>query len=297
MCQLVPPGAMHAIVMDIAVGQYNTLEVVREADPGLYLGSIDDAVLLPWRYVPDGTEVGQRLRVFVYTDSEDRRIATTLTPTAVVGDFAYLEVVDVSRHGAFLNWGLPKDLFAPHNEHHQHVEVGDKFVFAVSLDDRTGRVKASNQLRHHFDYDVADMQEGDEVDLLVYGHNEVGVLVVVDGRHAGIIYKNELFRPLREGDELTGYVKLVRPDNKIDVRLQRIGADASDDAQRVILQALHANGGFLALHDKSSPEQIRSTLALSKKAFKRALGALYKARKVELLAAGVKLCVGEPGSL
>jgi predicted RNA-binding protein (virulence factor B family) len=275
--------------MHISIGQYNTLEVVKEAAPGLYLGTEEDKVLLPWRYVPEGTKVGDQLRVFVYTDSEDRPIATTLEPTAVLGEFAYLEVVAVTPHGAFLNWGLPKDLFAPFSELHVHVEVGGRYVFALSLDERAGRVMASGQLRRHFDYDVEDVEVGDEVDLLVYGRNEVGALVVVDGRHAGIVYQSEAFRPLSTGDELTGFVKLVRPDNKLDIRLQRIGADATEDAQQIVLEAVRARGGFLPLHDKSPPEDIRAELALSKKAFKRALGALYKARRVELGPDGVKL--------
>jgi predicted RNA-binding protein (virulence factor B family) len=274
--------------MEISVGRYNMLEVMREGDPGLYLGSEEEAVLLPWRYVPKGTKVGERLRVFVYTDSEDRPIATTLTPTAVVGEFAFLEVVAMTKHGAFLNWGLAKDLLAPFNELHDHVEVGRHYVFAIALDD-DGRVTASSKLRRHFDYDVDEIEEGDEVNLLVYGRNEVGALVVVDGRHAGIVYDNEAFRPLRYGDQLTGFIKLVRPDNKLDIRLQRIGTDALDDAQRVVLEAARANGGFLALHDKSTPDEIRTQLALSKKAFKRALGALYKSRRIELRADGVKL--------
>jgi predicted RNA-binding protein (virulence factor B family) len=277
------------MVMEISIGQYNTLEVVREGDPGLYLGAEAQAVLLPWRYVPEGTKVGDQLRVFVYTDSEDRPIATTLTPTAVVGDFALLEVVAVAEHGAFLNWGLAKDLFAPFNEQRDRTEVGGKYVFAVSLDERDGRVKASSELGRYFDYDVDEVQEGDEVDLLVYGRNDVGALVVVDGRHAGIVYLNETFQPLTVGDEITGYVKFVRPDNKLDIRLQRIGAEAADDGQRVVLEALRAHGGFLPLHDKSPPEEIRAQFALSKKAFKRALGALYKARRVELRPDGVKL--------
>jgi predicted RNA-binding protein (virulence factor B family) len=275
--------------MGISIGQYNTLEVMREADPGLYLGSEEAVVLLPWRYVPKGTSVGEHLRVFVYTDSEDRPIATTLTPTAVVGDFGFLQAVAVGEHGAFLNWGLAKDLFAPFNEQRGHIVVGSQHVFAVSLDKRDGRVKASSELARHFDYDVDEVQEGEEVDLLVYGRNEVGTLVVVNGRHAGIVYNGEVFRPLSVGDELVGYVKFVRPDNKLDIRVQRIGAEAADDGQRIVLEALQANEGFLPLHDKSSPEDIRAQLALSKKAFKRALGALYKARRVELRPDGVRL--------
>lgn len=273
----------------IQIGRYNTLTVLREADAGLYLGSVDEEVLLPGKLVPDGAVVGSKLTVFVYTDSEDRPVATTQTPRAVVGDFALLEVIDISPHGAFLDWGLDKDLFAPFGQQMRHLEVGDRRVFAVSLDERSNRVIASNQLRTFFDYDVSDVQTDDEVSLLVYDENALGALVVVDGRHTGLVYRAETGRPLRIGDELRGYVKLVRSDNKLDIRLTRTGPAAIDDATQVLLDALIESGGTLPLHDKSPPEEIQSRLGLSKKAFKRALGGLYKARRVELLPDGVKL--------
>lgn len=275
--------------MTIEIGRYNTLEVLREVEHGVYLGGEEasDQVLLPRRYVPEGTQVGETLTVFVYTDSEDRPIATTLRPTAVAGDFAYLSVIDVSEHGGFLDWGLDKDLFAPANEQVRPLEIGDQFVFAVVLD-ATQRVKACSQLRSYFEYDVSGVRPGQEVDLLAYDRNAVGMLVVVDGKYTGIVYRNEAFQPMRVGQKLRGFVHRVREDNKLDVRLTRAGTDGIDDAQETILAALRADGGFLALHDKSSPESIRARLSMSKKAFKRALGGLYKARRVELLPGGVR---------
>lgn len=284
------------MTQSIQVGEYNTLAVLRQEPAGLYLGptaDADDQVLLPQRQVPPGTRVGERLRVFVYTDSEDQRVATTLRPTAVVGDFAFLDVVDLSPHGAFLDWGLDKDLFAPTNEQCRQLRVGDRAVFAVSLDERTGRVKASSRLGPYLDYEVAEVAEGTEVDLLVYDHNDVGALVVVAGRYTGIVYYDVAFRQLLIGHRLRGFVQKVRSDNKLDIRLQRTGRAAIDDAQQIVLDALEDAGGFLPLHDKSPPEQIRARLALSKKAFKKALGGLYKARRVEFLPDGVKLLVAE----
>lgn len=277
----------------IRIGHYNTLEVVREEAAGIYLsaqhqGPKSEQLLLPGRYVPEGAVIGDRLRVFVYTDSEDRPIATTLEPKAVVGDFAFLEVIDQSPHGAFLDWGLDKDLFAPSNEQHQRLQVGDRRVFAVSLDERTHRVKASSTLGPYLDYDVQEVEEGAEVGLLVYGHSDIGAQVVVDGRYPGLVYFDEAFRQLLVGDRLTGYVQRVRPDNKLDIRLQRTGRSARHDAQQIILDALESAGGFLPLHDKSSPAEIRAKLALSKKAFKRALGGLYKARRVEVRPDGIE---------
>jgi len=273
----------------IQIGRYNTLPITREAEAGLYLGSEDEEVLLPGKLVPAGAEVGSELTVFVYTDSEDRSVATTQTPKAVVGDFALLEVIDLSPHGAFLDWGLDKDLFAPFKQQIRRLSLGDRLVFAVSLDERSNRVIASSQLRTFFDYDVSEVRADDEVNLLVYDENALGSLVVVDGRHTGLVYRGEASRELRVGDRLTGFVKVVRPDNKLDIRLQRTGPAAIDDATQTLLDALIKNGGHLPLHDKSDPAEIRARLALSKKAFKRALGALYKARRVELLPDGVKL--------
>lgn len=274
----------------LRIGRYNTLPILRETRHGLVLGRDGDEVLLPFGQAEERLPpVGERLRVFVYTDSEDRPIATLRKPHATVGEIAYLECVDLSEHGAFLDWGLDKDLFAPFGEQHARLRVGRHYVVAVALHERTGRVFGASKLARYFDYDVEDVQAGDEVDLLVYHLNEHGAQVVVDGRHAGLVYEAESHRPLRIGDELRGFVKQVRHDNKLDIQLQRQGKQGRDDAQQAILDALEDGDGFLGLHDGSSPEDISRELDMSKKAFKRAVGGLYKARRIELLDDGIRL--------
>lgn len=256
---------------------------------GAYLGTDTDEVLLPSKFVPQDAAIGDELRVFVYTDSEDRPVATTQIPLATEGEFALLKVVDVMKHGAFANWGLDKDLFVPFKEQHRRLEVGKRYVFAVTVHQATRRLIGSTRLARFLDYDIQDLQEGDEVSLMVYDFNQVGAMVLVDGAFPGLIYKNEIFQPLQVGDELTGYIKQLRPDNKLDISLQKKKKLAiADDSQR-ILSALKEAGGFLPLHDKSDPSDIKETLEISKKAFKRAVGGLYKARKIELLPDGIRL--------
>lgn len=268
----------------IVIGQRQTLVVRSAQEQGLYLGgeARRDQVLLPRKHVPPTAKVGDSLRVFVYTDSEDRPVATTQLPKAAVGEFALLEVVDVTRHGAFLDWGLDKDLFAPWREQVRRLRVGDRCVFAVTLDARDGRVKAASRLGRYLDYDVAHLHPGQEVEVLVYDERDIGYLVVVDEAHAGLVYRDEVFEPLEPGQRTVGWIKQVRDDNRLDVRLQRAGRAGMDDAERRLARALRDAGGVLPLHDKSPPEEIYAALAVSKKAFKRALGGLYKAGRVEL---------------
>lgn len=282
---------MSEFAFPFTLGCFHDLEVRSRADQGLYLGgeTQDAQVLLPNADVPEhAAAVGDTLRVFLYSDSEDRPIATTRTPKAVAGEFALLRVVDRNAQGAFLDWGLRKDLFAPWREQAGPLEIGDERVFAVVRDERDGRLKAASVLGPYLDYDVRRIAVGQRVDLLVYDHNELGALVVVDQRHTGLVYANEAFRELKVGDRLEGFVKFVRDDNKLDIRLQRAGRAANDDHEATILAALEAEGGFLALHDKSPPEAIYARLQMSKKAFKRALGGLYKKRVVELVEGGVR---------
>jgi len=266
----------------IAIGRYNTLRVLRASPVGLLLGTEDDHMLLPQAEVPEDTKPGETIKVFVYTDSEDRRVATTLEPLATVGQFACLRVVDGNEHGAFLDWGLPKDLFAPYARQHRPMDRGDWVVVALSLHERTQRVIASSTLTGHFDDDVSRLSRGDRVHLLVYGFTDRGVQVVVDGRHAGLIFNSELIRRPRMGEELEGFIAQVRPDNRLDITLRREGRAGIADAEKVVLDALHAASGTLTLHDKSPPAAIRKTLGLSKKAFKKAVGALYRRRVIRL---------------
>ncbi|MBT3217519.1 MAG: GntR family transcriptional regulator [Proteobacteria bacterium] len=270
----------------IEIGRYNLLPVFELSPRGALLGTEEEHVFLNASMVPPDTSVGDELRVFVYTD--DVPMATTKQPYAVVGEFAFLEVVAVTRDGAFLDWGLPKDLFAPFGRQHRRMQVGDWVVVGLSLHQRTQRVMASSTLSGRFDDDVSRLSPGHEVDLLVYGFNEVGVRVIVNGRHAGLVYHDFVYQKLRVGDKLKGYVALVRDDHRLDITLQQGGMAGINATQKLILDKLDAEGGFLPLHDKSSPLAIEHALGVSKKSFKKAVGALYKARLIELTNDGIR---------
>jgi len=271
----------------IRIGEYNDLEAFKRVDFGIYLGNQEEWVLLPSKWVPEGLAVGESLRVFVYTDSQDRPIATTDAPVATIGEFASMEVVDITNHGAFVDWGLEKDLFVPFAQQIRALKKGQRQIVYVSLDQRTGRVIGSTDLGRYFDYDIADLHVGQEVALLVFDFNDAGAQVVVAGRSRGIIYHDETFETLQRGQQLNGWVKLLRDDNRVDVSVRRPGHGSVVDAKVVILEALIAAGGSLPLHDKSSPEEIGDTLKLSKRVFKQAVGGLYKDRRISISEAGI----------
>ncbi len=279
----------------IAVGVTQTLQITRRAKMGVFVGypaegqRLAEEVLLPDRFVPRGAQPGDELKVFVYNDSEDRPIATTLVPVAEVGEFAAFDVVDITPHGAFLDWGLDKDLFAPFGEQHTHLSVGDRLVFYVSLDRHTMRVKASSKLGRFFDYEPEGLEYGQEMSALVFGENEIGFNCVVDGRYAGMLFRNQVYQDLRIGDVVDCYVHDIRDDGRLDLSVHRTGVQGIEDASAVILRALKQNNGFLALHDKSPPQDIRDALNISKKAFKKGLGGLYRERLVTLEEGGVRL--------
>lgn len=273
----------------IPIGRLSHLRVLSRDARGLLLGDAREQVLLPHEDAPQSAEVGARLQIFVYTDSQGTPVATTQEPHAVVGEFACLRVVDVTAQGAYLDWGLDKDLFVPIGLWHRPMLVGQKHVVAVHLDERTGRVTAAGRLAEFFDYNVAYLEAGKPVKLLVYGFNDLGAQVVVDGRHAGLVYQSEIVTRLTIGSTLAGFVQLVRPDNKLDIVLRRQGAEGLADAENVILQSLKRAGGYLGLHDGSPPDEVRRVLALSKKSFKAALGVLYRKRKIQLLDDGIRL--------
>jgi predicted RNA-binding protein (virulence factor B family) len=273
----------------IALGKYHELPVTRTVNAGITLGEGDDQVFMPARSVPEGTALGDVLRVFVYSDSDDRPTATTRQPYAIAGQYAYLECVDTSHHGAFMDWGLDKDLFVPWSEQYNEMRVGQKYVVMISVDELTNRVMARSMLRDTFDADTRGFELDQEVSLLVYNFNEFGTQVVVDGRYSGLVYHNETFSRLAEGQELRGYVKEIREDGRLDVRLQRTGRAGTSDAQAVVLAAMEEAGGFLPIHDKSPPQYIKRHLAMSKKAFKRAIGALYKQRRIVITERGIEL--------
>lgn len=261
------------------IGRMNSLQVVKHTDFGLYLdGGADGEILLPKRYIPKDTpsEVEDWLNVFIYLDSEDKLIATTLKPKIQLGQFASLKVVDINRVGLFFDWGLPKDLLLPHSEEKRPLQIGDYCVIYLYLDKRTRRLTATARLDRHLDQVPADYQVGQEVDLLVVERTDLGFKAIIDGKHWGLIHKNELFKFIRSGMREKGYIKELRADGKISLSLQPIGREAASGLAEQIVERLREQGGVLALGDKSPPELIAEQFRVSKGNFKKAIGGLYK---------------------
>ncbi len=261
------------------IGRMNSLQVVKHTDFGLYLdGGADGEILLPKRYIPKDTpsEVEDWLNVFIYLDSEDKLIATTLKPKIQLGEFASLKVVDINRVGLFFDWGLPKDLLLPHSEEKRPLQIGDYCVVYLYLDKRTRRLTATARLDRHLDKVPANYQVGQEVDLLVVERTDLGFKAIIDGKHWGLIHKNELFKFIRSGMREKGYIKELRADGKISLSLQPIGHEAASGLAEQIIERLRAQGGVLALGDKSPPELISEHFRVSKGNFKKAIGGLYK---------------------
>lgn len=273
----------------LRIGDYNELEVVKERDFGVYLDSDEGEILLPQKYIPEGLAIGDKINVFIYRDTEDRLIATTITPNARVGDIAFLEVKDTNRYGAFLDWGLEKDLLVPFGEQMIRMNKGSWYFVYVYFDEESGRVAATSKINRHLLKEVKDLAEGDEVDLLVYKFTELGVSVIINNKYSGVVYNNDIFINLNIGDKLKGYISKIREDGKIDVSIRKRGFNKILDSKEVILQKLEEENGFLPLTDKTSPEGIQETLGMSKGAFKKAIGMLYKQRKIEITSSGIIL--------
>ena len=273
----------------IYIGSYNTLKVVKKADIGIYLGTEEESVFLPKRKAPENIKIGDELTVFVYTDSQDRPIATTEQPLAVVGEFACLRVKDVNPVGAFMDWGLDKDLLVPFKHQFHRMEKGRQYIVRLCLDEKSGRVIGVGKLSRFFSKNPNDLEVGQKVSLLVYGFTEPGIMVIVNNLYAGMLYRNETFEKMFIGNRWEGYVKKIRDDGKIDVSLQQQGHLAIDDAKVVVIERLKEAGGFLPLHDKSDPEEIRQVLKMSKKAFKKAIGGLLKSEDISIEDNGIRL--------
>ena len=265
------------------VGEYNELEVVREAEQGLYLGGErNNDILLPGSYIPEGCKVGDKINVFIYRDSEDRIIATTLKPKAIVGEFAFLKVVATTGVGAFLDWGLPKDLLAPFKEQVDKMVNGRSYVVYIFLDEETDRVVATAKVNRFLDEERPDLTDGQEVDLLIYRQTDMGFKAIVNNRYMGMIFENEIFQAIRPGQKIKGFVKQIREDNKIDLILQKTGFSNIDPVIESILDYLKANGGTMDITDKSQAEVIYATFGISKRAFKQAIGKLYKQKVIDI---------------
>jgi predicted RNA-binding protein (virulence factor B family) len=266
----------------IQLGQYNRLKVVKEVDFGIYLdGGVEGEILLPKRYVPRECRKGDELDVFIYLDQDERLVATTEHPLAKVGDFACLEVAWVNEHGAFLNWGLMKDLFCPFGEQRVRMTRGSRHVVHVHIDEQTYRIVASAKLERWLSKEPPKYAPNDSVSLLVWQRTDIGYKVIVDNTWQGQIYDNQIFRTVRIGDKLTGYVKMVRYDGKIDVTLQPSGPKQTADFADELLNYLQSHGGLCPVGDKSDPDDIYQMFKVSKKVFKRAVGDLYKRHLIQ----------------
>lgn len=276
----------------INIGQFNTLTITRFTDHGAYVdGGEVGEILVPKAYVTKSMRPGDTLELFVYLDQSERLVATTEHPLATVGDFAYLEVAWVNEHGAFLNWGVMKDLFVPFRQQKRTMEVGESYIVFVDIDEETGRLMATAKIDKHL-YPAREhfYHRGEEVDLLVWQRTELGLKVIVDNRHAGLVYNDQLFAPEpKTGDRLRGTVVNIRPDGRIDVSLQRLGKSRFRDFAEVLYEELQAAPeGFLPFTDKSSSDDISDRFGVSKKTFKRAVGTLYREKKIVLEEGGIR---------
>lgn len=274
----------------INLGEYNTLRILRETEPGLYLGDDEgNDVLLPHRYKPEEYEIDDEIEVFIYLDNEERPIATTLRPFIELNSFGYLHCSDVTEYGAFMDWGLEKQLFVPFKEQARPMTKGHWYIIYLYIDEKTDRMVGSSKTNRFLQNDELTVVVTDKVDILVTHITEKGANVIINGVHKGLIYIEEIFEDIRSGDRMKAYVKNIRPDNKIDVVIQQPGYKSIEPNANFIREELEAVGGFLPLHDKSDPDMIKTQLGMSKKSFKKAIGTLYKDKQIIIKEDGIEL--------
>lgn len=280
----------------IEIGKYNTLTILRETKVGLFLGNpkedpegIND-ILLPNKYVPNKFEIGEELIVFVYLDHEERPVATTLVPYVFLNEFALLRVNYVNQVGAFMDWGMEKDILVPFKEQARPMEKGKRYLVFLYMDEKTNRLVASSKTNQFLDNENITVSKNEEVDLIISHITDIGINVIINQLHKGLIYKDEVYDDsIRTGDKLKGYIKTIRPDGKIDVSLQIQGFENIEPNSEIILNELRASRGFLRLNDNSNPEDIKTVLKMSKKTFKKAIGMLYKEKLIEIKDDGIYL--------
>jgi predicted RNA-binding protein (virulence factor B family) len=275
--------------MNIHIGEYNELTVLREVAFGLYLDDGKEGLLLPKRFVPEGAKVDDVIRVFVYHDGEGRLIATTQTPKAKVGDIARLRVVDVNNQGAFLDNGLMKDLFVPNSKMRDRMKIGADYLVYVYLDLDTRRLTATEKFDYLLSNDNLTVEEKDDVIMVVYRRTDIGYVVIINGVHTGVLHFSDIFRTISVGDKIKGYIKKIYEDNLIDVAIGTRGFGRVEGEAEKILRLLKESEGFLPWHDKSSPDDIYEVFGMSKKAFKMAVGQLYKQKAIQIMDNGIKL--------
>jgi predicted RNA-binding protein (virulence factor B family) len=273
----------------LQIGVYHTLKIDRETKVGLFLVNETDDVLLPNKYVPNDFTIGDDMTVFVYLDHEERPVATTIKPLITLNSFAVLKVNYINKFGAFLNWGMEKDLFVPFKEQARPMEKDKRYIVTMYLDKQTGRLAASSKINQFLDKEPLDVEVGQEVDLMVSHITEIGINVIINGKFRGLAYQNEVFETVSPGYKTKGYIKTIRPDGKIDVSFQKQGFEAIDDSAQQVLEALKQNDGVLRLNDNSHPEEIKSVMKMSKKTFKKAIGSLYKQKLIDINNEGIQL--------
>jgi len=274
----------------IEIGKYNTLTIDRDTQVGLFLTDGKDDVLLPNKYVPKVFEIGEEITVFVYLDHEERPVATTLQPYILLNEFALLRVNYTNNIGAFMDWGMEKDILVPFKEQARPMEKGKRYLIYLYMDEKTNRLVASSKTNQFLSNENLTLEVGEEVDLIVSHITDLGINVIINEKHKGLVYKDEVYdERIRTGDRTHGFIKTIRPDGKIDVSLQKLGFENIEPNAEKILDELRANRGFLRLNDNSHPEDIKTVLKMSKKTFKKAIGTLYKQKLIELKDDGIYL--------
>jgi predicted RNA-binding protein (virulence factor B family) len=274
----------------IEIGRNNRLKAVRKTANGMYLGIEEEVVLLPNTYVPADLIPGNEIDVFVYLDSEERIVATTLEPKLKLNEFGVLEVKQINKAGAFLDWGLEKDLMVPFSEQQRNMKPGQKYLVYLYLDPESNRLVASSKVEKFVEKDEIALEPGQEVELLIGETTNIGINVIINNLYKGLLFRNEIFRPIEAGERTKGYIKALRNDRKIDVTLQPIGyKNIIVRSEENLLQKLKENNGFLPLTDKSGPASVMEAVQMSKKTFKKALGALYKKKLVDIEEKGIRL--------
>ncbi len=274
------------------LGQYNTLQILRDTQVGLFLGDGENEehdVLLPNKYVPKEFSIGDEITVFVYLDHEERPVATTIKPYIKLNEFAHLKVNYINKFGAFMNWGLEKDLFVPFKEQARPMEIDKRYLVYCYMDEKTNRLVATSRTNKFLSNENVELQTNEEVDLIVSHITEAGINVIINEKHKGLAYLNETYQDIKPGKRLVGYIKQVREDGKIDVYLRKVGVEAIEPTSQLILDELKANRGFLGLNDNSHPEDIKTVLKMSKKSFKKAVGSLYRQQLIEIKDNGIYL--------
>jgi predicted RNA-binding protein (virulence factor B family) len=272
----------------VKVGEYNTLKVLRQVDFGVYLDDGAEGILLPKRFVPPNLKAGDDIRVFIYHDSDDRLIATTQTPLGILGDIVKLRTVSVTPQGAFLDFGLMKDLFVPKSQQVNPMRPNGEYLVKIYMDEQTGRIAATERFDESLSNDVLSVKVLDTVDLIVYRRTDIGYVVIINNKHTGVLHHNEIYRSIGVGDKFQGFIKKIYPDNKIDVAAGKPGYQRVEDEAGKILRLLEENAGFLPYHDKSDPEDIYEFFGMSKKTFKMTVGNLFRQKKIVLESNGIR---------